>query len=176
MSEYFAALDSTTIGLTHSFWVNPLSCENPGHYEHFIRYCACDDHNAGRNVTHLFLHEDDDSGEKQILGFIALRATSLCGDDEDCVMGTPAIEISELAVSKDYERRGVGKILFGLAIRTAAILNEEFVGVKHVVLCADEKAKGFYEKMGCKDLREYFHIPREGWNKGCTPMMRQLYT
>lgn len=174
MSEYFAALDRTTIGLTHEFWVSPLSCANNEHYEQFIRYCALQDNIEGKSTTQLFIQEDEKSKAKRILGFVSLRATSLCQEDGNCVLGSPAIEISELAVSKDYERHGVGRLLFSYAISVASHLNEEFVGVKHIVLCSDEKAQGFYRKMNCEDLREYFQLPREGWNKDCAPMALRL--
>ena len=89
-------------------------------------------------------------------------------------MGEPALEISNLAVSKDYERRKVGTELILHVIAEVLKANRGFAGIKYIVLAADPKSVGFYEKMEFYKLREYFEIPRQMDNADCVPMFMKI--
>lgn len=140
-----------------------------------MQLCAITDCVGGRGTTHVFVQEDD-SGAKEILGFITLRASALTKQSDGTMQGEAALEIAELAVGQNAERRGIGSDLVKFAIIKAAELNQTCVGFRYILLCADEKAVPFYEKLGFARLDEYGEIPREGWNANCTPMFLRLYS
>jgi ribosomal protein S18 acetylase RimI-like enzyme len=127
-------------------------------------------------TTYIFVNEKD--GTKDIMGFITLRASSLILDiGETNKMGYPALEISELAVDERYEKNGVGSDLVKFAINLSYDLNKQ-IGIQYVVLCADPMAVGFYENPELKFEKIPTHcgksLPRENWNKNCTPMIKKL--
>lgn len=163
-------------GLAFNFEVNPLSCGNPEHFSNYIRFCAIADNIAGKSVTHIFL----DSKEENIIGYISLKATSLLTQNDahgkTILTGEPAIEIAELAVHKDFEKRGVGRALIDLSISIATRTNDSIFGIRHLVLAADPKAVAFYEHLQFLPLRDYFNIPLDASNANCVPMFMQLYT
>lgn len=156
------------IGLAWDFHVNPSSCDNPDHYEQYIRCCAIYDMNEGMGVTHIIVEND------KILGYITLRASSVVERIDDKIYGEPALEICELAVSEGCERKKVGSDLVDFAIVKATELGSEAIGIKYIVLCADPSAVGFYEKLEFEKLESYGKIPREGWNDYCVPMKMRL--
>lgn len=159
-------------GLALNFNVSPNSCDNPEHYENYLRFCAIEDYKNGRGVTHLFVNVDEDGNEIEIAGFVTLRATSLISESENGVpVVHPSLEIAELAVNKNHEKRGVGSALVNLALCMADELRTEKLGIKYVVLCADPKAIGFYEnKHKFEKIGELYQTPREGWNESCEAM------
>ncbi len=166
---------SENIGLAWNFRVNPSSCENPEHYENYIKYCALADKQSGLNVTHLFIDKDE-TGEELLCGYVTLKATALIREDDGVKLGFPALEISELAVDERFERLGLGTTMVMFAIVFAAALREKSLGIQYVTLCADPKAVTFYERevFGFAKIRDYDDIPREGWNKTCTPMFVKI--
>jgi len=176
MPFYIDKMTQDYMGLTRNFTVNPYSCKNPLHYENYLKFCAISDQKRGIGVTHVLIDEHEETKQKKIAGFITLKATSLTKSYEDYDEGHPALEIAELAIDKEYERRGLGTLLVQFAITTAAILNEEFLGIEYVVLCADPEAVNFYSKdtFGFKRLEEYYNVPREGWNVNCIPMFLKV--
>lgn len=180
MGFVFEKMSAKYIGLAWKFHVSPTSCDNPEHYENFLRLIAISDHAAGRGVTHILVdtcdEENDINENSKIAGFITLRATSLVDTCDGASYVKPALEIAELAIDKEYERNGIGSKLVDTAILVATTLNDEFIGVQNVVLCADPKAVGFYEnpKVGFGRLTDYY-VLREGWNRNCTPMYIKLY-
>lgn len=101
MNLSFSLFDQEHSGLAWHFRVSPSSCDNPGHYEEYIRFVALSDRRSGMGVTHVLI--DADAG--RIAGFVALRLSSLfyTGDDGK-KRGSPALEIAELAVDADYEK------------------------------------------------------------------------
>lgn len=161
------------VGLAWNFQVNPNSCGNPSHYENYLRLNAITDKNDGAGLTYILL---DDEPRKRICGFITLRASSITEQYADHTIGNAAVEITELAVDKDFEHQGIGTILLSLAIRIATMINDDYVSVKYIALCADSQAVPFYEKFGFHLLKEYGDIPRDGWNNDCTPMCLRLPT
>lgn len=174
MSIYQDVMSSQYASLSWKFKVNPENCENPTHYESYIRYDCHSDHKQGMGVTHVFVDENEITKEQRIAGYITLRSSSLIMDiGQDHKTGYPALEISELAVDKDYERQGIGTDMVKFAINQAVEMNEKSVGIQYVVLCADPKAVGFYSNsnIGFMKIRDRQDIPREGErNSNCEPM------
>ena len=159
-------MNNDHFGLAMNFRVSPNSCDNPSHYEQYLQFSAISDGKSGMGVTHLAVEKDDDTDEvKAVLGFVTVRATSLLSkgeNGEDRVH--PSLEIAELAVSKNYERQGVGTKLVDLAIAMADEMRERYMGIKYIVLCADPKAVGFYEKLDFKaigDDMEFINVDDE---------------
>ena len=60
------------------------------------------------------------------------------------------------------------------AIAEAVRLNDTMIGIKCIVLCADPKAVGFYNKLGFTKILTHQEIPREHRNKNCIPMMLKI--
>ena len=121
-------------------------------------------------MTFVFLSKDN----KHILGYITLRANSFIHKYERGLEGEPSMEILELAVSKEYERQGIGTALFQFAVTLAADVTNNYMGVRYLLVCADPPAVGFYSKMGLSKVEEYGQIPRDGWNDNCVPMFVKL--
>ena len=158
--------------LAWGFQVNPSSCGNHEHYEQYIRLIALDDQNRGKGTTHVFLHNY--AGKDALLGYITLRATSYTTNIDGVFYGNPAMEIFELAVSKDAERCGIGTTLLKFAVATAAQLRKSSIGIQYLTLCSDAKAVPFYQKFGFGRIDEQGDIPREQWNVNCVPMLLKL--
>lgn len=154
------------------FQVNPSSCGNHEHYEQYIRFSAMGDQKSGLGVTHLFIQEDEE--KQELCGYITLRATAYIVHDGEQTRGFPALEILELAVAKDAERKGVGTTLVQYAVWLASSMNKNFLGVRYVLLCADIQAVPFYEKLGFEKLADHGEVPRDGWNVDCVPMYLRL--
>lgn len=152
------------IGLAWSFQVSPNSCTNPAYYEEYIKFNAIGDYQKGVGVTHTLV----DIENERIAGFVTLRATSLVSIGRDNVkMVEPSLEIAELAVDKDYERRGVGTALIEISIGIADELRKMHIGIRHIVVCADESAVGFYKKQGFGELSTLYEVLHDGWNDDC---------
>lgn len=174
MSIFHDLMSKEYIGIAQSFSVNPQRCDNPEHYERFIRQDCLTDHQQGMGVTHVFVDENESTQEKHIAGYITLRCSSLVMESgEDYKLGYPALEIAELAVDKNYEGQGLGTDLVKFAVDEAIELNKNKIGVQYVILCADVAAVGFYSnaELGFKPIRQLQEIPREHRNSRCEPMM-----
>lgn len=159
-------------GLAWKFQVNPSSCGNHEHYEDYIRFIALGDRSKGKGVTYVFLHNRETSTE--LLGYITLRATSYIEIIEGKTYGNSALEIFELAVSKDVERQGIGTDLIKFALSKALEWKTSLLGIEYITLCSDANAVPFYEKSGFKRVDEYGEIPRDQWNTNCIPMFLKL--
>ena len=118
-------------GLASKFEVDPSSCGNPEYYKNYLMYNALSDNTSGKSTTHIIL----DTVTSSIAGFITLKATALLTElDYNLFSGEPALEIYNLAVSKDYQRQGIGTELVCLAIYITKSLNESFLGIRNIVL------------------------------------------
>lgn len=160
------------------FHVNPEKCENPEHYDDYLVYNANIDYEKGLAVTYIFCEENDETNEVCIMGFLSLKTSSLVVDEgEKLKCGYPALEIAELAVSKDYEGTGKGTEFVEFAMQKAYELGE-VVGIRYLILCADPMAVGFYKNRNLKfvelDGRYDGQVPREKWNMRCVPMAKKL--
>lgn len=177
---YFEKLSAkhSQSGLTFGFKVNPDSCENPEHYESFLKYDALFDKEHGLGTTHLLIEENTDTHSKAIMGFVTLRASCLTMECENYTEGHAALEISELAVDKNYERMGVGTTLVKLAFVEADELNNQHLGIEYLVLCADPASTDFYlhSKFNLAKLDDFYYLPREQWNVSCTPLFSKLHS
>lgn len=161
------------LGLASKFEVNPDSCGNADHFKEYLMYCAISDNNSGVAKTHVILNED----RSEILGFISLKATSLLEDcGEKYITGSPALEIYQLAVNKNYTGQAIGTKLVYFAVGTAQMLNKAHLGIKYILLAADAQAVGFYKKFGFGKLGDYYQIPKYHENSNCVPMFMQLFT
>jgi len=158
-------------GLAQQFWVNPLSCENPAHYENYIRYIAITDRKSGKGFTHLIIDTDEANSYNKIVGFVTLRTSSLIMTEYNSVIGRSAIEITELAIDKDYERKGFGRQLIDLALSVTDEVRQNYAGVEFLVAVADPASEAFYIRQEFEKLADYYEIPRENWNVNCIPML-----
>lgn len=177
MSCYKAKINKENSSLVWQFFVNPKSCNNPKHYEDYLRYNALSDINDGLGVTYLYIDHNDESNEDHIMGYITLRTTAYIKDvGESKKFGFPALEISELAVDKRYEGNHIGTDMVMDAINIANDMNDT-VSVKYIVLCADPRAESFYKHEPlefCKMYDGLEDIPREHFNMECVPMYIKL--
>lgn len=171
-NAHFAIVDKENIGLAGSFSVNPSSCENSEFYSEYLKFSALGDMYSGRNTTHLFIDEN----ANRIMGFVSLRASAIISEGEGGSMtGIPALEVSVLAVDKDYAGQGVGRLLIDYVIRQAKELHENYAGLQYIVLAADTKAVGFYEHMKFVSIKSRWNqIPKENWSANCVPMSLYL--
>lgn len=103
------------------------------------------------------------SGQTRILGYYALNAHSLEGDDLPVHLtrnaprsgSIPAVYLSMIAVDHRYQGQGIGRILLADALKRAAVAAGE-VGLKAVILDViedggteiTEKRRAFYAGMG----------------------------
>lgn len=175
MSGVIEILNDENVGLAWNFGVNPDSCNNPEHYENFIRFSALSDQKYGRGTTHLLIDEE----ERKLMGFITLRASSLIKIYSHMKEGHSALEISEIAVDKEFERIGVGTVLVNFAIALASRFNESALGIEYITLCSDPSALDFYlnkKRFGFGKLEDYHELPRDGWNNDCIPLFLKLHT
>ena len=175
MSFYKAKIDSENVKMSWNFYVDETKCENPSHYQDYIRFQALQDEADGFGVTYLYIEHNDETGAEKIMGYITLRTTSFIKDmGESKKFGYPALEISELAVDKNYAGNHIGTDMVMDAINMANAIND-IASIKYVVLCSDPMAEAFYEKLEfvkmCDTLEE---IPRERANIECVPMYIKL--
>lgn len=159
------------ISLAWRFNVSQSACANPIYYNEYIRFSALADSRSGISLTHVFIDED----EERIAGFISLRASSMISESETgSLLVHPSLEIAELAVDQNYERRGVGREMLNFALLCADNMRKEIAGIKFIIVCSDPMAVRFYEKIGFSYVKDLFDIPRDGWNDNCIPMYIQL--
>ena len=149
------------------------SCGNPDHFNEYLRYYAISDIKTGMGVTHICCGFDDSGMPVKIIGFVTIKTSSVITDDDGTFNGKPAVEISELAVDEAWVRQGFGTMLVKYALAKIAETKTN-IGVRYVVVCADEQAVEFYKKVGFDSLSSIYEIPREEWNAGCIPMYIDL--
>ena len=121
-------------------------------------------HQAG-DFTRVWVATAGDQPE--ILGYYALNAHSLEGDDLPANLtknaprhgGIPAVYISMIAVDGQHQSQGLGRILLADALKRAVAAGDQ-VGVKAVLLDViedggpdiTEKRRAFYAAMGFQSL------------------------
>lgn len=167
-NAHFSVIDKENVGLAGRFSVNPSSCANSEFYRTYLQFSALSDLYTGKDTTHLFIDED----AKRIMGFVTLRASAIISRGEgENMTGIPALEVSVLAVDKDYEGQGVGSTLIDYVLSQADELHKQYMGLQYIVLAADKKAVGFYERMGFVPIEKSWNqIPKENWTGDCVPM------
>ena len=108
-----------------------------------------------------------EGGRAEILGYYALNAHSLEGDDLPANLtkhaprsgSIPAVYLSMIAVDRRHQGRGVGRILLADALKRAVSAADQ-IGLKAVVLDViedggpdiTEKRRAFYLAMGFRSL------------------------
>ncbi len=121
-------------------------------------------HQAG-GFTRVWVATEGERAE--ILGFYALNAHSLEGDDLPANMtrsaprsgGIPAVYLSMIAVDRRHQGQGLGRILLAVGLNRAAAAADQ-IGLKAVVLDViedggpeiTEKRRAFYAAMGFQPL------------------------
>lgn len=165
-----AVMNAELSKLAFDFFVDPKSCDNPSHYDNFIRYIARDNQRGGYGVTHILV----DESRNKIAGYITLRATSLLFTSDGKTLIKPSLEIAELAVDKEYKGNKIGSKLVDIALLVATEVNKELLGIRYVVLCSDPASVGFYEKKTFGRLEEFYDVIRDGCNNDCTPMYMNI--
>lgn len=166
------------LSLCQDFFVDSNKCTKHEYYETYLKQTAYRDMEDGLGITYLYIDNDLHTGAKKIMGYITLRFSSLIKDMGDKKKyGYPALEISELAVSKSYSSSGVGTDMVMDAINMAEEINNQ-ISIKYIVLCADPDAVGFYTRsiLGFKRIDIHFgdDIPREHCNIDCVPLYLKL--
>ena len=153
-------------GLAWQFHVSPSSCGNPDFYDSYIRFSAVADMTDGNSVTHVLIDRD----ENKMAAYFALRVCSMCFTGTDGKqIGLPALEIAEIAIAGEYERKGIGSFIISSVIAIAKDIRENAAGVKYIVACADPAAIGFYKKQGFNVAGDVYELPRDGSNNNCIP-------
>ena len=175
MSYYKTKADTKHMALFLDFHVDRTMCDNPDHYDEFIRYQALSDQKSGLGTTYLYIEQEDVTGKECIMGYITLRTSAFIKDmGEAKKFGYPALEIAELAVDKRYVGQYIGTDMVIDSINIANELNEN-ISVKYIVLCADPRAEQFYEKLEFVRMQSvYEEVPREHANIDCVPMYLKL--
>ena len=177
MPIYQDLMSKEYIEIAREFRVNPERCDNPAHYENFIRQDCFTDQKQGMGVTHVFVDDNEKAKKKSLAVYITLRGSSLVMETgENYKLGFPALEIAELAVDQNYEGKGLGTDMVKFAINEAVELNDTRIGFQYVILCADVAAVEFYSnsELKFKPIRPMQEIPREHRNSNCTPMMLKV--
>jgi ribosomal protein S18 acetylase RimI-like enzyme len=133
----------------------------------------------GLGTTHVFIErvksKDGILISENIIGFFQLRMNAFICDDEKVTIGEPSLEISAFAVDVKYKSNGYGRIMMQRILYMAHELNNNYIGIKYVVLCAVKDSIDFYIKQKFKELKTDFeNIPRDGRNNECTPMILKL--
>ena len=139
-----------------------FSC-GTGRLDNFLKRTARK-HQAG-DFTRVWVATE--LGSAEILGYYALNAHALEGDDLPAALtkkaprfGTiPAVYLSMIAVDCRHQRRGLGRILLADALSRAAAVADQ-IGLKAVVLDVIddggpeimERRRAFYATMGFRSL------------------------
>jgi ribosomal protein S18 acetylase RimI-like enzyme len=175
MSFYKMKVTSENVGMSWSFFVDDTRCENPEHYNSYLRYQALTDQNEGLGVTYLYVEHNEETEVESIMGYITLRVSSFIKDmGESKKFGYPALEIAELAVDKKYAGRHIGTEMVLDAVNIANELNK-IVSIKYIVLCSDPTAESFYKKLEFVKMSDTWEeVPREHSNVTCVPMYLKL--
>lgn len=80
----------------------------------------------------------------------------------------PALKIGRLAIDKNYQKKGIGRYLFQLAIATGIKINEQ-AGTRFIIVDSKKMSTGFYKKLEFKELNEkdpyFLYYDLKGWKK-----------
>ena len=121
------------------------------HIQKYFGVDAIEREMALPRVTYLIAHEDEN-----FAGFVKIRD----GAPHACVEADTAIEVQQLYVSPDFQRRGVGGILMDGSVE---LVRERRVdGIWLSVWSGADWAVAFYEKYGfAKQGADDFHLGTE---------------
>lgn len=172
MTDVIEQMTIEHIPLVYDF--NVIDEEGIDYFKNYLMTQALQDQKDGYANVQVLVREED-NGQKKLLGFYAIRCSSLIIDNMDNGerLGEPAIEILELAVHKDFQRQGIGSNLMKDIFNKAKVLNDEHIGVRHLLVCAKSTAVPFYEIFKMKKLI-IGKIPRNFDNQDCIGMSVRL--
>lgn len=162
------------------FACNEKNCGNWEYYTDYLHYNALSDSKTGLSVTYVLCDyegaKEEDMKPVRIIGFVSLKASALIsGTYDEPLEGVPAIEISELAVDREFERQGIGRLLLNTAVYIADEVRKNYIGAKYLLVCAEPQAVDFYQHtLGFKKVSSMYNVLREQWNKNCIPMMLKI--
>lgn len=144
------------------------------YFHQYLFFNGLIDNQDGTAKTYIYVERNGE--HEKILGFYSIRCSSLIvnNGDNGGRIGEPALEILELAVHKDYQGQGIGSDMIKTIFSTAYKLKNEFLGIRHIVVCAKSTAKSYYERFGFQALPNYRKIPRSFDNQDCIGMSVRL--
>ena len=114
---------------------------------------------AERGISRTFVLVDEDAAEpKRILGFFSLNLCQLKADalpPEEAKRfprAVPGVRLGRLAVAKEFQRQGIGKMLLIGAMGKFMEIFNTAGGVGLFVDAKDQEAKRYYEQFGFVSL------------------------
>jgi len=114
---------------------------------------------AARGISRTFVLVEEDAPEpKPVLGFFALnlcqvRSEILPADEaRKFPRDVSGIRLGRLAVARDFQRQGIGKILVVAAMRKFLEIHNTAGGIGLFVDAKDPDAKRYYEQFGFVQL------------------------
>ena len=120
--------------------------------DQYLQHFAAQD--IKRNISRIFVAIQKDKPE-QIIGFFSLSANSLDVNDlpENIKQKLPKYPVpvsllGRLAVSREFQNKGIGKILLAEALQRVYYASKAIAVYAIVVEALDNNAKNFYQKFG----------------------------
>ena len=96
--------------------------------------------------------------KETIVGYVVMAASHLDKKNEkkfniDLNQDIPVVQITYLAVHKDYERQGIGRMMVYWSIEYTKAVSQQ-IGCRAVLAHSERDVVGFYEKLGFKLTRD----------------------
>ncbi len=141
----------------------------------YLSYYAKIYHKAGAGHTTVVI----DKESKSIIGYFTLKCFCVkitdpeMSDDPRII---PAVEISRFAIDKRREKQGLGKMVFGFALRTINELIDFWIGAQMIILFALPHVTWFYEKFGFEQIDKTMAVYECKENEGCICMYSMIDT
>lgn len=124
---------------------------------HFLQNEAMEEQNEGYNTTFLVKNSDD-----FIIAYMSLCSDAIKLDYSERDNGQigyetfPSLKIARLAVHKDHQKSGIGKLLIDYAVSKAIVMREDICGVKFITLdCFSHRLTYYTTKMKFVKNNEY---------------------
>lgn len=140
--------------------------------EDFLKNEAWDEQEKTLNTTYLFL---DRENQNTIVAYVSFCNDSIrldLGERDELELSyttVPAMKIARLAVSNQYQHRGIGKTLIMFAAYTAQKIRE-YSGLTFLTLDCYEHRVSFYESVGfVKNVIQNIELPYD------SPISMRLY-
>lgn len=124
----------------------------------FLRQTARQHAKRGISRTFVLVEEDDPSEPKRILGFFSLNLCQLKADAlppaeaKRFPREVPGIRLGRLAVTKEWQRQGIGKTLLVGAMGKFMEIFNAAGGIGLFVDAKDHEARRYYEQFGFVSL------------------------
>jgi len=128
-----------------------FDCSVPELNEYLRRYATQD---RRRNISQIYVLVDSDSPD-QILGYYTLSAAQVESAEIAHVerrrlprYPIPAFRMGRLAIHRDSQSAGLGKIILGCSVERCLQARKEVAAYALIVDAMDESAKAYYEHFG----------------------------